>query len=172
MLSQILQNVRNQIAGVLTVIEVVVLVRWLALALAVAQGAIGFLFGGILVEELVRFRLLRGRFPQGRELALVIVGVAIETVGWIAALLAIPLAPPEARFGPAFGVLFVVLSVEHAVIDLATSGQFRLREVIGFSAIEAVGGAVWLVNPSIGTIVVLAVTSAVEHRLGIDLSCR
>src|SRR2546422_4752285 len=75
-------NAVNKLAALITVIEVVVLVEWLRLTTtAAAAVAAGFLFIGILVEELVRFRGIKTRFPQGRELALVLLGVAVGTLG-------------------------------------------------------------------------------------------
>src|SRR2546428_13273940 len=75
-------NAVNKLAALITVIEVVVLVEWLRLTTSAAAAvAAGFLFIGILVEELVRFRGIKTRFPQGRELALVLLGVAGGTGG-------------------------------------------------------------------------------------------
>src|SRR2546427_13135805 len=75
-------NAVNKLAALITVIEVVVLVEWLRLTTSAAAAvAAGFLFIGILVEELVRFRGIKTRFPQGRELALVLLGVAGGAVG-------------------------------------------------------------------------------------------
>lgn len=179
----------NRIAAVLTVIEVIVLVIWLALAvgqspLGIAKAsplvAAAFLLVGILVEELVRFRLLKGVFPSGRALKLVALGVAIETVGWIVAVPDLRVAPVyealRSVFAGTFVLLFAFLAVEHAVIDAATGGvslrNLRLGQVLGFSAVEAAGGAIWLFNPVLGTIVVLAATSFFEHRDGIVLSQR
>src|SRR5713226_6894599 len=144
-------NAINRLAVLLTGIEVVVLVEWLRLT---TTAAAGLLFVGILVEELVRFRGIKSRFPQGRELLLVLVGVAVESVGWILPLVL------KAQ-------LFVALDIEHAIIGLATTGKFTLGGVVDFSAIEAAGGAVWLNNPSIGTIVVLVIASILEHVQGI-----
>ena len=131
-------NAVNKLAALITVIEVVVL-----------------------VEELVRFRGIKTRFPQGRELALVLLGVAIETVGWILPLVS------NTRLLVAFGILFVTLDIEHAVINLATTGKFSLGSVVDFSAIEAAGGALWLTNPSAATIAILVVTSVLEHVQGV-----
>src|SRR3989442_16036066 len=70
-------NAVNKLAALITVIEVVVLVEWLRLTTsAAAAGAAGFLFIGILVEGLVRFRGIKTRFPQGGELGLGVVGAA------------------------------------------------------------------------------------------------
>ncbi len=155
-------NAINRLAVLLTGIEVVVLVEWLRLTTtAAAAAAAGFLFVGILVEELVRFRGIKSRFPQGRELLLVLLGVAVETVGWILPLVL------KAQLLLAFVILFVALDIEHAIIGLATTGKFTLGGVVDFSAIEAAGGAVWLNNPSIGTIVVLVIASILEHVQGI-----
>src|SRR3989475_8614307 len=75
-------NAVNRLAVLITGIEVIVLVEWLRLTTtAAAAVAAGFLFIGILVEELVRFRGIKTRFPQGRELALVLLGVAGVTRG-------------------------------------------------------------------------------------------
>src|SRR5437879_5511744 len=93
-------NAVNRLAALITIIEVIVLVVWLRLtATAAAAVAAGFLFVGILVEELVRFRGIKNRFPQGRELGLVALGVAVETVGWILPLVL------NARLLVAFGIL-------------------------------------------------------------------
>src|SRR3989454_5433975 len=81
-------NAVNRLAVLITGIEVVVLVVWLGLTTSAAAAvAAGFLFIGILVEELVRFRGIKTRFPQGRELALVLLGVAGGTVGGVFPLL-------------------------------------------------------------------------------------
>src|SRR3989442_2150007 len=73
-------NAVNRLAVLITGIEVIVLVEWLRLTTtAAAAVAAGFLFIGILVEELVRFRGIKTRFPQGRVLALVLLGVAGRT---------------------------------------------------------------------------------------------
>lgn len=165
----------NLIAGIITIIEFVTLVAWLAVAtgtpvpgygpLDIPAGlAAAVLAVGITIEELVRYRLVKGRFPRGGELGFFAGGIAVEIVGWIIAL---RLADPQAIIG-SFGVLFGTLAVEHALIQQATNGgPFNLRGVLDFSAVEAVGGAVWLVNPSVGTLVILAVTSALEHVQGV-----
>lgn len=152
----------NRLAVLITGIEVVVLVEWLRLTTtAAAVVAAGFLFIGILIEELVRFRGIKSRFPQGNELLLVLVGVAVETVGWILPLVF------RAQLLLAFVILFITLDIEHAIINLATTGKFTLGSVVDFSALEAVGGAVWLTNPSVGTIAILIVTSVLEHVQGV-----
>src|SRR2546422_4902818 len=101
-------NAVNKLAALITVIEVVVLVEWLRLTTtAAAAVAAGFLFIGILVEELVRFRGIKTRFPQGRELALVLLGVAVETRGG---------GFPPVFDNPllvGFWGLFVALGIEH-----------------------------------------------------------
>lgn len=153
----------TKLAITITVIEVVVLVVWLALTrMAVApQVAAGFLFAGILLEELLRFRGIKGHLPFGRGLALLVLGVGIETATWIAALSA----------GSVAGllvVLFVGLVVEHAIIAAATGGgSISLRGALDFSAVEAAGGAIWLADPSAATIVILVTTSVLEHVQGI-----
>lgn len=179
----------SRFAAILTIIEVIVLVVWLGLARgnvslgierAAPVAAAGFLVIGILVEELVRYRLLKGVFPASRALKLVALGVVIETVGWIVAVpregLVSIYAAMQSVFAGMFVILFAFLAVEHAVIDVATRGvglrQLRLGQVLGFSAVEAAGGAIWLFNPVIGTIIVLAATSFFEHRDGIALSRR
>lgn len=152
----------NGLAALLTVIEVAVLVEWLNLTTtAAAAVAAGFLFVGILIEELVRFRGIKGRFPQGRELLLVILGVGVETVTWILPLV---LKTPVLQ---TFVILFVGLDVEHAIINLATTGKFSVATVADFSALEAAGGTIWLTAPSVGTIVVLVITSVLEHVQGV-----
>src|SRR5436853_6971401 len=130
-------------------------------AQAVADVARRFLMVSNLVEELVRFRGIKNRFPQGRELGLVALGVAVETVGWILPLVL------NARLLVAFGILFVTLDIEHTIINLATTGTFNLGSVVDFPAIEAAGGAVRLTNRSARTIAVLAVTSVLEHVQGV-----
>src|SRR5207247_11439849 len=76
-------NAVNRLAALITIIEVIVLVVWLRLtATAAAALAAGFLFVGILVEELVRFRGVKNGFPRGCELAVVAVGGGAGTVGW------------------------------------------------------------------------------------------
>src|SRR2546430_13792927 len=160
-------NAVNRLAALITIIEIIVLVVWLRLtATAAAAVAAGFLFVGILVEELVRFRGIKNRFPQGRELGLVALGVAVETVGGILPLVL------NARLLVAFGVLFVTLDIEHTIINLATTGTFNLGSVVDFSAIEAAGGAVWLTNPSAATIAVLAVTRVRSEEGRVGEECR
>jgi hypothetical protein len=155
-------NTVNRLAVLITGIEVVVLVEWLRLiTMAAAAVAAGFLVVGILVEEFVRFRGIKSRFPQGRELLLVLLGVAVEAVGWI-----LPLVLKSQRL-LTFAILFVALDIEHAIINLATTGKFALGAVVDFSALEAVGGTIWLTNPSVGTIALLIGTSILEHVRGI-----
>ncbi len=155
-------NAVNRLAVLLTAIEVVVLVEWLGLTTSAAAAvAAGFLFVGILVEELVRFRGIKIRFPTGRELLLILLGVAVESVGWILPLVL------KTQVLLTLAILFIALDVEHAIISLATTGKFSLRGVVDFSAIEAAGGAIWLSNPSVGTVIVLIITSVLEHVQGI-----
>lgn len=170
----------GRIAAILTVIELIVLVVWLALATGAGQGvlnlarnpalAVVVLAGGLMVEEVVRFRLIKGRFPQNagmlqrNEIMLLVIGVIVELVGWI-----LPVARAFNALATFF-ILFGFLSVEHAIIDFATTGKFRIGEVLGFSATEAAGGTVWLINPSLETVGVLVVTSFIEHRQGVALS--
>lgn len=155
-------NAVNRLAAVLTVIEVAVLVEWLRLTTtAAAAVAAGFLFIGILVEEVVRFRGIKNIFPQSREALLVVLGVAVESVAWI---LPLALKTPAAL---TFVILLVGLDVEHAIINLATTGRFSLGSVVDFSALEAAGGTIWLTAPSIGTVVVLVITSVLEHVQGV-----
>lgn len=149
----------NGLAVLLTGIEVVVLVEWLRLAMTAV--AAGFLFVGILIEELVRFRGIKGRFPQGQALLLVILGVAVESVAWI-----LPLAL-KTEVAVTFAILFVGLDIEHAIINLATTGKFGLASVVDFSALEAAGGTIWLTAPSAATVVVLLITSVLEHVQGV-----
>src|SRR3989442_6059449 len=79
----------NGLAALLAGIEVVVLIQWLRLTTtAAAAVAAGFLVVGVLIEELVRFRGIKGRFPQARELGLVAARVAVGAVAWI-----LPLVP-------------------------------------------------------------------------------
>src|SRR3989442_2779600 len=74
----------NGLAALLAGIEVVVLIQWLRLTTtAAAAVAAGFLVVGVLIEELVRFRGIKGRFPQARELGLVGAGVAVEAGAWV-----------------------------------------------------------------------------------------
>lgn len=152
----------NGLAALLTGIEVVVLVQWLRLTMtAAAAVAAGVLFIGILIEELVRFRGIKRRFPQGQALLLVILGVAVESVAWI-----LPLAL-KTQVAVTFAILFVGLDIEHAIINLATTGTFNLASVVDFSALEAAGGTIWLTAPSAATVVVLLITSVLEHVQGV-----
>jgi hypothetical protein len=128
---------------------------------AAAAVAAGFLVVGILIEELVRFRGIKGQFPQGGALMLVILGVAVESVAWI-----LPLAL-KTQVALTFVILFVGLDIEHAIINRATTGTFSLASVVDFSALEAAGGAIWLAAPSAATVVVLVITSVLEHVQGV-----
>ena len=157
-------NLKTKIAALgalLTGIEVPVLVKWLLLALARSWLAAPFLFVGVAIEELVRFRGIKGRLPTGRELTLVGLGVLVETITWI-----VPFAT-HADFGAAFLFIFGGLALEHAIIDSATSGAFALGRVLDFSAVEAAGGALWLTYPTPLTIGVLAAASVLEHVQGL-----
>ncbi len=157
----------NGLAALLTGIEVVVLVDWLRLTTtAAAVVAVGFLVVGILIEELVRFRGIKGQFPQPRELGLVVGGVVVEAVAWI-----LPLVMDTPGW-LTFVILFVGLDVEHAIINLATTGTFSLRRVADFTAVEAVGGAIWLTAPSAITVVILVVASVLEHVQGVRQGLR
>ena len=156
-----------RLAVVITVIEVIVLVQWLQMTMTQAAAvAAGFLFVGILIEELVRFMGIKNRAPREREFLLIALGVAVETVTWILPLV-LALLPAQT-----FGILFVGLTVEHAIIGLATRGKFDLQSVVDFSAVEAAGGTIWLMDPSVGTIIVLAITSVLEHVQGIRQGLR
>src|SRR2546425_12235977 len=95
-------NAVNRLAVLITGIEGVVLVVWLRLTSTATEAvAAGFLFVGIAIEELVRFRGIKSRFPQGGELALVLLGVVLETVGGIRPLVL------DARVLEADGILFL-----------------------------------------------------------------
>src|SRR2546425_227476 len=82
-------------------------------------------------------------------------------VGWILPLVL------NTRLLVTFGILFVALVIEHAIINLATTGKFTLGGVVDFSAIEAAGGALWLTTPIVATIAFLIVTSVLEHVQGV-----
>jgi hypothetical protein len=151
------------IAGILTGIEIPVLVRWLTLALTRQHPgeAVAVLFGGILFEEIVRFRLITNKFPAGPQLLTLIQGVAIETLAWI--------LPITFGFSPVLtlATLFVGLAFEHAVMASAISGKFDLSKVLDFSAVEAFGGAYWLVAPNTETLIVFIIASLLEHIQGV-----
>ena len=157
----------NGLAALLTGIEVIVLVEWLRLTTtAAAAVAAGFLVVGILIEEVLRFRGIKRRFPQARELGLVGAGVAVEAVAWILPLV---LNTPGWQ---TFAIVFVGLDIEHAIINLATTGTFSLRRVADFTAVEAIGGAIWLTAPSVGTIAILIIASVLEHVQGVRQGLR
>src|SRR3989441_13108206 len=118
-------NAVNRLAVLITGIEVVVLVVWLRLTSTATEAvAAGFLFVGIVIEELVRFRGIKSRFRQGGELAMVLLGVVVETVGWI-----LPLVLNTRLLGT-LGCLFVRLVIEHGIISLATTGNCSLDGVV------------------------------------------
>ena len=72
----------NRIAAVITAVEIVTLVGALMLMGHAAKAAVLW-FVGILVEELLRYRMVKGSFPfdNGRAFTLIVVGVVVETVG-------------------------------------------------------------------------------------------
>src|SRR5712692_7678999 len=99
----------------LTIVEVWGLVRWFGLAIGLMFAlAFAFLFGVVLVEELGRFRGIKGRFPTGTELTLLVIGVLVETIGWAVAFTL------RENVASTFLALFVVLDLEHAIIATAT----------------------------------------------------
>jgi hypothetical protein len=161
------------LAGFLTVIEVLVLVKWLGLATMPTTGLAAYLvlLVGIGVEELLRFRGIRKRFPSGTELTLVAAGVTVEVFTWILAF-----GRAHVSVVDTFVTLFVGLDIEHAIIAAATSrtpagtlADFvaSLGRVADFSAVEAAGGTIWLAAPSVGTLTVMAIMSVLEHVQGL-----
>jgi len=173
--------------AVFTVVEIVTLVKWLALAIAM-QGvrAVGVLFGGLFVEHVIQgvVRARAALTPRNllsyakQRAALIAVFTAVETAIWVVARLI-----EDSQYGAArletgeqallsvatFFFLFGTLVVKHAlaknVFDegrVSVAGFRDGTNILG-SALEALGAAVWLAAPSVGTIAVMAVTSYVEH---------
>jgi hypothetical protein len=169
----------DSLARRLTSIEAVTVVLWLAFALvgqrffAAATLVIGF---GL--EEKRRIEDITSR----RAPVLLAVPIIVEVIGWVLALLALK---PYGLAGVAV-VLFVFLWPEHSLVGNLTSGRPLLSNIfnvkaLGFSAVEAVGGAVAiaLIAQAFATgnvlayagavvgVAVLMYTSTAEHREGI-----
>lgn len=174
--------------AVFTVVEIVTLVKWLALAIAM-QGlrAVGTLFGGLFVEHVVQGVVkARAALTAGNLLAyarqrgaLIAVFTAVETVIWVVSRI----IEDSDRYGAqrlptgemalvstfTFAFLFATLIVKHALARNAfDDGVVSIRgfgsgnNILG-SALEAFGAAVWLASPSVGTVIFMAGTSYVEH---------
>lgn len=151
-----------------SIIETVGLVVWLALAMAGSPllGA-GVLFGTLVLEHFVAYKAANPNRLFPPKLKLVIASLA-ETVIWVGWLMI-------AAFNPllALLVLFVALYVQHnAEVNILTNrptfSKLLSTRVAGFTAYEAIGGAIWLqlalnTNPILA-VVVLFGFMLLEHR--------
>ena len=173
--------------AVFTVVEVAALAIWLVLVrddAGISQVepsstiiGVAILAGGITIEHLLSYNVINSRpllkiggLPVGRKLVVSI----IETGIWALWLILADLNALAAAL-----VLAVLLIFEHTFSDnvFKDRGVFsRLVDLrtVGFSIIEAAGAAVWLgfvgAGQEILGIVVLLVTSYVEHTMAVNLS--
>ena len=156
---------------IFTVVEFVALVAWLALTGINAVAAIIVLFGGLILEHVLSFRLQNPTLsiPIGR---VALIGV-VETITWVAWL-----ALTNVNAVLAAGVLFVGLLVGHVIFELNTTHQMpifaqfgrRARQALDITTIEVVASVIWLglavTNPIMAAIV-LFVGLLIEHQISV-----
>lgn len=175
---------------VFTTVEVITLVVWLAIAFA-ATDLLGsiiaalVLIGGFTFEHLITFNVIhnRGLFNfTGLPVRQKAVVSLIETAIWIVWLV---IARVELLHGFAHIIAAVILAglliIEHTISDNVFTRK-RLFErladkrTIGFSIIEATGGAIWLALVDIDLafvgVAILAIASFIEHNMAVNLALR
>lgn len=175
---------------VFTTVEVITLVVWLAIAFA-ATDLLGsiiaalVLIGGFTFEHLITFNVIHNRrlfnftgLPVGQKAVVSL----IETAIWIVWLV---IARVELLHGFAHIIAAVILAglliIEHTISDNVFTRK-RLFErladkrTIGFSIIEATGGAIWLALVDIDLafvgVAILAIASFIEHNMAVNLALR
>jgi len=173
--------------AIFTIVEGVTLVVWLALVRSDAgiyQVSTGSLVGGLAVlvvgftiEHIIAYNVIRNRGLldlQGVPVAQKAVVSLIETVIW-----ALWLVLADSNAIVAAVVLTGLLILEHTLSDNVFKGRdifSKLLDVrtVGFSLIEAVGAAIWLVlvevNMTVVGIVILVIASFIEHMLAVALA--
>lgn len=172
--------------AVFTVIEVVTLVVWLALArsaqAAFRRIAAGVLFVGLVLEHIVQYNTAKGRDLLNLTrlpLAGILGFSGVETIIWVLWL------PISLAAGNLVGFLTIaaLLVAKHAIADNVIAGRpflgFRYAangSIVTASALEAVGAQVWLINVLAGDIVrgivFLSAFSFAEHLILILLARR
>jgi len=175
---------------VFTSVEVVTLVVWLALALSAADVltsilAIVVLIVGFTVEHLITFNVIHNRslldfsgLPVGQKAVVSLIETAIWVVWLVIARLDV-----FNGFDPviAAAVLTGLLVIEHTLSDNVFTRK-RLFErlaysrTVGFSIVEGVGAAIWLVLIDIDLallgLAILAAASFIEHNMAVSLALR
>ena len=173
--------------AIFTIVEGVTLVVWLALVRSNAgiyQVSTGSLVAGLAVlvvgftiEHIIAYNVIRNRGLldlQGVPVAQKAVVSLIETVIW-----ALWLVLADSNAIVAAVVLTGLLILEHTLSDNVFKGRdifSKLLDVrtVGFSLIEAVGAAIWLVlvevNMTVVGIVILVIASFIEHMLAVALA--
>lgn len=161
--------------AVFTVVEVVTLAVWFALARAGRRVAAVVLFVGLLLEHIIQYNVAHGRelLDLSRlPLRGLVLFTSIETVVWVA-WLAI-----SAAAGPAVGLVFIIVLLvgKHAVSDNVIRGRppfafryFSNGSIVTASVLEGAGAQLWLANVLAGSvlqgILILAVFSFLEHTI-------
>ena len=175
--------------AVFTIVESATLVLWLSLVRSDAgiyQVSVGSLAAGIAVlvvgftiEHIIAYNVIHNRGLldlQGVPIAQKAIVSLIETVIWAVWLVLADLNGILAAI-----VLLILLIIEHTLSDNVFKGRDIFSKLldartIGFSLVEAVGAAVWLVlvqaNMSVVGIVILLVASFIEHTLAVALARR
>ncbi len=173
--------------GIFTAIEVITLVVWLVIALAVTDVfssilAAVVLIAGFTVEHIISYNVINRRRIldlHGVPIAQKAVVSVIETIIWI---LWLALAGTDAFDASdaliAAAVLAGLLIIEHTLSDNVFKNR-RLFERIAdkrtivFSIIESSGATIWLVlvqtDLGILGIVILAAASFIEHTMAVAL---
>ena len=173
--------------AIFTIVEGVTLVVWLALVRSDAgiyQVSTGSLVAGLAVlaigftiEHILAYNVIHNRGLldlQGVPIAQKAVVSLIETVIW-----ALWLVLADSNAIVAAVVLTGLLILEHTLSDNVFKGRdifSKLLDVrtVGFSLIEAVGAAIWLVlvevNMTVVGIVILVIASFIEHMLAVALA--
>jgi len=173
--------------AVFTIVEGAALVLWLALVRSDAgiyQVSTGSLVAGIAVlaigftiEHIIAYNVIHDRGLldlQGVPIAQKAVVSLIETVIWAVWLVLADLNGIIAAIA-----LLVLLILEHTLSDNVFKGRDIFSKLldartIGFSLVEAVGAAIWLVlvevNMTVVGIVILVIASFIEHMLAVALA--
>ena len=170
---------------VFTIVEVVTLVVWFALAGTVLGGIV--LVGGLFLEHILADNVknnlslvnLRG-IPYGGWF----LNAAFESLLWIIWLALWPLYFTDILGGlPVIATVFLTatLIVEHSLSDNIFRDSTLLkrlfkRQVIGFSLVEVAGASIWLALigaglPALG-VAGLAIASFIEHTMAVRVADR